>query len=416
MNPLLIKTELRINMTLNPENYIIGQYIAPLFIKMEHILVITFSDLRTDSRVRRHVNFLKKKYKITVACFNGNEATEYDLVLFKQITLTQSRKIKLAVLLALRFFNKAYRVQHPYSSLVNRVKDKVDLVLANDAETLPLAFSLADKHGCPVVMDAHEYAPRHFEDKLVWRLFFQPLNIYLCNMYIPRLASMFTVGRGLANEYEKNFHIKPEIITNASYYHDLQPSTPQPGSIKLVHHGIATPSRQLELMIDMMDYLDDRFSLDMYLLLSGHISSKTKNYPKRLKQHAAKNPRVRILDPIKSEEIVRRINRYDIGVFLVPPVNFNYANGLPNKLFDFIQARLAVAVGPTPEMAEIVNHYELGVVSEDFTPESLANKLQAITHEQLIAYKKNSITAATNLNAEKNENILMQIVERALSI
>lgn len=382
---------------------------------MKHILVITFSDLRTDSRVRRHVNFLKKKYKVTVACFNANETTEYDLVFLKQIALTPARKIKLAALLALRLFNKAYRFQHPYFSLTNQVKAKIDLVLANDAETLPLAFSLADKHECPVVMDAHEYAPRHFEDKLVWRMFFQPLNIYLCNTYIPRLVSMFTVGRGLANEYEKNFNVKPEIITNASYYHDHKPSAPQSGSIKLVHHGIATPSRKLELMIDMMDHLDDRFTLDMYLLLSGHVSSKTKGYPNWLKQHAAKNSRVRILDPIKSEEIVRSINQYDIGVFLVPPVNFNYANGLPNKLFDFIQARLAVAVGPTPEMAEIVNHYNLGVVSEDFNAESLAKKLQAITHDQLITYKKNSVAAAARLNAEENEKILLPIIERALS-
>lgn len=350
-----------------------------------------------------------------MACFNANETTEYDLVFFKQTELTLSRKIKLAALLALRLFNKAYHFQHPYFSLANQVKGKVDLIIANEAETLPLAFNLADKHGCPVVLDAHEYAPRHFEDKLVWRLFFQPLNTYLCATYIPRLASMFTVGRGLANEYQKNFHLKPEIITNASYYHDLQPSIPLSGSIKLVHHGIATPSRKLELMIDMMDHLDDRFSLDMYLLLSGHVSSKTKDYPNWLKQRAAKNPKVSILDPIKSEEIVRSINQYDIGVFLIPPVNFNYANGLPNKLFDFIQARLAVAVGPTPEMAEIVNHFNLGVVSEDFNAESLAKKLQAITHDQLIAYKKNSATAAARLNAEENEKILLPIIERALS-
>ena len=29
---------------------------------------------------------------------------------------------------------------------------------------------------------------------------------------------------------------------------------------------------------------------------------------------------------------------FDVGVFLLEPVNFNYANALPNKLFEFVQA------------------------------------------------------------------------------
>lgn len=382
---------------------------------MKHILMITFSNLKTDSRVRRHVNLLKNMYKLTVACFDAEPTTEYTIALLPKATLTPSRKALLAILLAFRLFRQAYKVQHPYFSLHEQLASRPDLIIANDAETLPLAFSIAEKHQSPVILDAHEYAPRHFEDKLVWRLFFQPLNIYLCRRYIPKLASMFTVGRGLANEYEKHFKIKPYIVTNATYYHDLQPSVPKVNSIRLVHHGIATPSRQLELMIDMMDHLDDRFSLDMYLMLLSNVSPKTKNYPAWLKQRATKNPRVQILDPIKSDEIVQTINAYDIGVFLVPPVNFNYENTLPNKLFDFIQARLGIAVGPTPEMAEIVNHYKLGVVSEDFTAESLARKIQAVTYDQLVEFKKNCSIAASQLSAQENAKILLRIVDEGLS-
>ena len=37
--------------------------------------------------------------------------------------------------------------------------------------------------------------------------------------------------------------------------------------------------------------------------------------------------------------IVRTINQFDLGVYLLPPVNFNSAHALPNKFFEFIQAR-----------------------------------------------------------------------------
>ena len=111
---------------------------------------------------------------------------------------------------------------------------------------------------------------------------------------------------------------------------------------------------------------------------------------------------------------MRTINRYDIGVFLIPPINFNYANTLPNKLFDFIQARLGIAIGPTPEMASIVQHYSNGVVSHNFHPVSLAKSLNSLKHEDVIRFKSNSIRAATELNAEKNEIILNELINRIL--
>lgn len=382
---------------------------------MKHVLVIAFSNLKTDSRVRRHVNLLKHTYRLTVACFEADPSTEYNLALLKKADLTFARKARLGILLALRFLRLAYNTQHPYFYLGSQLTSPVDLIIANDVETLPLAFSIAKKNNCPVILDAHEYAPRHFEDKFIWRLFFQPLNMYLCRTYIPQVKAMITIGKGLASEYEKHFHIKPVIVTNANHFHDLTPSRAEKNKIRLVHHGIATPSRKLELMIEMMNHLDDRFTLDMYLLSSGYVSAKSKNYPNELKALASKNPRVRILDPIKSELIVQKINNYDMGVFLIPPINFNYENTLPNKLFDFIQARLAIAVGPTPEMAEIVQQYALGVVSEDFSAEGLAKKLAPLTTENITQFKNNASLAAEKLSAEENKRILIEVIEAALS-
>lgn len=382
---------------------------------MKHVLVIAFSNLKTDSRVRRHVNLLKHTYRLTVACYEAEPSTEYTITLLKKTNLTLPRKARLGIFLALRFLRLAYKTQYPHFSLNAQLTSPVDLIIANDVETLPLAFDIARKHNCPVVLDAHEYAPRHFEDKFIWRLFFQPLNLYLCKEYIPQVKAMITIGKGLANEYEKHFHVKPVIVTNANHFHNLTPSPVVSDTIRMVHHGIATPSRKLEIMIEMMNYLDDRFSLDMYLLSSGHVSAKTINYPAELKALASNNARVRILDPIKSELIVSTINAYDLGVFLIPPINFNYENTLPNKLFDFIQARLGIAVGPTPEMAEIVNHYQLGVVSGDFSAESLAKKLKSLTTEDITQFKNNTSRAAEKLNAEENKRILVEVIEHSLS-
>ncbi|MFM9840146.1 MAG: hypothetical protein ACKVOQ_17910 [Cyclobacteriaceae bacterium] len=375
---------------------------------MKKVLVISFSDLTHDARVSRQVDFIKHNYKVTVAAYGGKDNNGYKLVHIEKTKFTPTHKIISSFFLLFRFHEKAYSLLYQYKPLIKKLNTSFDIIIANDVESLPLAFAIKQK--AKIIFDAHEYAPRHFEDRLMWRIFFQPFNIYLCKKYIPLVDAMTTVGTGLANEYEKNFGVKSTIITNATWYAEINPSPVEDNKIKLIHHGGSTPSRKLELMIEMMKHLDARFTLDLMLIVPQMASSKTSNYINYLKQLAARDSRISFLQPMKSEELVKFINHYDVGVFLLPPVNFNYANTLPNKLFDFIQARLAIAIGPTPEMAEIVKHYDIGVVSEDFTPSKLAIKLNSLTKEKLNSYKQKSAIAAEELCAEKNEVLFITII------
>jgi hypothetical protein len=377
-------------------------------------LILVFSNLKHDARVSRQVQWLSVLADTTLVCFDADEIPGIRIVRIKQTPLTLIRKAWLATLLLLRQFNRAYNVFHDYNFLKKQFHDEhFDLIVANDIDTLPLAFSLSSKS--KIIFDAHEYAPRHFENNKTWTFFFQPFNVYLCKTFIPRVDAMLTVGKGLANEYEKEFGIKPVVITNATSYHNLEPSNVSSDKIKLIHHGIVNKSRRLELMIEMMRHLDNRFTLDMILMTSDYASSQTKAYIEQLKQTASEDPRVKILAGVRSHQVVSTIHSYDMGVFIIPPVNFNYANTLPNKLFDFIQARLGVAIGPTPEMAAIVREYKIGVVADSFDPKALAAKLNPLTSQDVLSFKKNSKNAAIDLNAEKNQAIFTDRVTKILN-
>lgn len=378
---------------------------------MEEVLVLVFSNLRHDARVARQVNWLSKRYVVFVVCFDGNEQPNIKLIKIRQTKLTAARKALLALTLVLRINKLAYRIFHDYNFLEQHLAGhKFSFIIANDIDTLPLAFQL--KKQSKIIFDAHEYAPRHFENNTFWKFFFQPFYVALCRQYIPQTHAMLTVGKGLAHEYEINFGVKPVIITNATRYTSVTPSMVKPDKIRLIHHGIINPSRKLELMVEMMEYLDERFTLDMVLMTSDYASAKTKRYITSFKQYAATQPKIKILPAVESSQVVEVINQYDIGVFLIPPINFNYANTLPNKLFDFIQARLGIAVGPTPEMAAIVNEFRNGIVSEDFSPKNLAMKLNKLSGSDIETFKSNSSKAALSLNAEKNEEIFNDLINR----
>jgi len=378
---------------------------------MSKILIISLSNLKLDARVRRQIYFLKDNHQITVACFDAQEDSNFTFVKLTQRKLTLPIKLVAASLLLFRCFNVAFRLLYSYPQL-KLIEGNFDLIIANDIESLPLAYEL--KGEAKLLFDAHEYSPRQFEDKLIWRILFQPLNKYLCAKYLSRANAMTTIGEGIANEYQKQFNVKPVVINNAAPFREIAARPTDEKIIHLVHHGIAIPSRRLELMIEMMNHLDVRFYLNLFVFSPQAANQKTQGYLFWLKEMARNNDRVKFIEPVKFEEVIETINQYDIGIILVPPINFNYKNGLGNKFFDFIQARLAIAIGPIPEMAAIVKQYGLGVVSKDFTPQSLALEINALSAKNINSFKENAEIAAKEINAEKNNVIMNEIVSQLL--
>ncbi len=381
---------------------------------MKTILILSFSSIQHDARVTRQIEFLSKTYKLTIAAFNNQEDSPLEFIKLEKTKLDLFTKIITAFFLLLRIHRISYPLLFGQKAFKKKLGNrKFDLVIANDVDSLPLAFQL--DAGEKVLLDAHEYSPRQFEDKLMWRILFQPLMYHICKKYIPLTVRMTTIGRGIANEYKKQFKCNPYVLNNATWYNPITPSEIIDNKIRLIHHGGATVSRQLEIMIEMMSLLDARFTLDLMLIVPDTASSKTKGYIDYLKGLAKGDDRINFLPAVKSKEVIPNINRYDMGVILVPPINFNYANGLPNKLFEFIQAKLAVAIGPIPEIAEVVNQFDLGYVSEEFTAQSLASKLNGITKGDLIRFKQNACKAAIELSAEKNSKLLNELVANSLN-
>ncbi len=220
---------------------------------------------------------------------------------------------------------------------------------------------------------------------------------------------MITVSDGIAIEYFKNFNIKPGVVTNACFYVDIKTSDIDSEHIKLIHHGGATPSRKIELMIKMMDYLDKRFTLDLMLL------NTSPDYLKKLKHIANNKDNIRFIKPIPMRKVVYYINEYDIGIYILEENSFNNKYALPNKLFEFIQAKLAVAIGPSLEMAKIVKKYNCGIVASDFKPETMAKELNKLTKDEINYYKYQSDKASQELSAERNLQKFTHIVASLLA-
>lgn len=389
------------------------------------VAVVSFSELARDPRVRRQIRFLSEAYRVIAVGYSdpGVNGVEFRPIR-AEMAGAKTRRLPPpfnALRTALygrpmRYLRALLKTAELRSGLYERIywRDPrvvrcgdalmdidAQVFVSNDIDTLPVVLRAA--RGAPVLYDAHEYASREYEESLRWRFMWQGYFRYLCRRYVPRASRVTVVCEPFVREFDREFGVRSVVLTNATAYQALEPRPCGPGRIRLIYHGGAAPSRRLDNLVETMKLLDDRFSLDLMLVGDpGYVDS--------LRRRACGDPRIRVIPPVAMTEIVRFANEYDIGVHLLPAISFNNTHALPNKFFEYIQSRLALAIGPSPEMARYVRQYGCGVVAPEFTAASMAEALRRLSPAQVTEMKYRSHVAAGELTEERNREVFMGIV------
>lgn len=374
----------------------------PTAVPRQRILVLSFSQIRRDPRVLRQINLFSEHADV-ISCGYGEApdgVVEHIQVPEKHAPWRVSYKL-VALMYVLRFHERLYFDSPKVRFVREQVPPaSVDIVVANDAIAAPLALALRPRKG--VHVDLHEYAPRQGEDNQRWRLLVGPYMRWACRKYVTRADSVTTVAKGIAEEYARVFGMtEPAVVPNAApYAADLAP-TPVASPIRIIHTGAAGRGRKIEVMIDAVCRANElkpgTATLDV-VLVPGE-----QRYIDELQAKADALPHgmIRLIPPVQFQQIIPLLHEYDVGLFLCPPSTFNLRHALPNKLFEFIQARLAVVIGPSPEMETVVRQYNVGLVAQDFDAESTAQLLVGLTPDRIAAMKQASHRAAAALGAEK---------------
>jgi glycosyltransferase involved in cell wall biosynthesis len=96
----------------------------------------------------------------------------------------------------------------------------------------------------------------------------------------------------------------------------------------------------------------------------------------------------------------------DIGMSLEKDTNINYRYSLPNKLFDYISAGIAVVAGDLPEISRVVTENSCGVIIPSVNPGEIAKAINLLdkNRDLLKVLKQNSLEASEILNWQ-NESL-----------
>jgi glycosyltransferase involved in cell wall biosynthesis len=291
---------------------------------------------------------------------------------------------------------------------------KVDLIFANDLDTLPAAF-LAHrfKRRSKIVYDSHELfteAPE-LEGRFVKKIWER-----IEKMIFPKLQHIITVNDSIAAIFKAKYRKSIVVIRNVSEKFDWSElkskkelGIPEDKELIIVQGSGLNIDRGIEEAILAMPFINNSI-----LLIVGD-GDVIPNAKEMVKVHQLET-KVLFFGKRPYKELMQFTRYASIGLALDKPKSLNYRYALPNKLFDYIQANTAVICSNLIEIEKIVEKYDIGISIEIISPEAIAETINGLLEnkEKLLAFQENCKTAAEVENWENEKVKLKVLLEKAV--
>ena len=135
-----------------------GEEPAALAGRRPRVLCISFSDINADSRVLRQLAVLTETHDVTTLCYGSRPEHAADHIEIDRDLPSLPQTLAGVMKLGLRRFRSVQLDAPAARAALDLLGDRqFDIVVANEARALPLAFRVA---GCPRIWcDLHEWAP-----------------------------------------------------------------------------------------------------------------------------------------------------------------------------------------------------------------------------------------------------------------
>ena len=290
---------------------------------------------------------------------------------------------------------------------------KNDLLVSNDLDTLLPNFLISKLKRIPLVYDSHEYFTgvpeiqnRPFV-KWVWKS--------IEKLVFPRLKYIMTVSDSIAIQYEKDYGLKPITVRNCAIRTELIIPYSR-DELKLNSDHLLLILQGTGINVDrggeeLIDAVAITEKVSLLIIGSG---DKIEFLTKKVKELGLAE-RVKFIHPLPWENLMKYTRSIDAGLSLDKNSNMNYKFSLPNKLFDYLSAGLAVIASDLPEISKILSEYKCGIIIPEVNKEEISNAIKKLrdNRELLSELKQNSVIASKSINWE-NESLKVEELYRSI--
>ena len=272
---------------------------------------------------------------------------------------------------------------------------KPDIWLANDWNTLPIAARLSEETGVPFAYDTHEFATSEYEERHLWRLFQKPVIRLIEEGLIGRARVVSSVSPGISRALQDEYSLEklPMTVLNAPIY-EKAVFQPAREPVRVLYHGAVSVGRGLEeTILSVASWRDGRS-----LTIRGPADPSYLRTLQALSRKQGVEARVDFVPPVPMVDMVKAAQPFDIGILALPNHSRHNKFALPNKLFEYTMAGLAVCMSDLPEMSRIIGQHQLGTTIESVDAASIAEAINGMDTDSIDRYKRNALKAANTLS------------------
>jgi glycosyltransferase involved in cell wall biosynthesis len=256
-----------------------------------------------------------------------------------------------------------------------RTLGDVRVVHANDLETLPAGWLLARGRRTRLVYDAHElYSEFEPERPRLYGAVADALEGALAR----RADAIVTVSDELARELRRRLGLAamPAVVMNVPELDPREPEEPGGGPLRAIYQGAFGPGRPLD---DLLDAVAAAPGVRLTIRAA-------RAEPGPLRAAVARRglaDRVAVEHGVPVAGVLDGLRGHDVGIVFDRPLTRNSELTLPNKLFEYLMAGLAVVAPALPGLRGVLEETGAGVTYDPGKPELLGARLEELAADRV---------------------------------
>jgi glycosyltransferase involved in cell wall biosynthesis len=363
------------------------------------VLITFLGNLNYDTRCKNLFNTLKvNDYEVEFLGFDW--LTKDFKSVEADITINKLHKGFLSLSFYLKF------VWHIKLYLMT---SRASIIFAEDIYTLPFAVIFGKLKRARVIYDSRELYGHlaGLKGKKTKQGFWRIVE----KVFIKKVDHIITTGKLDSDFLIKKYKVDdPILLRNLPRYfkpkveHNLRSLFRIEKNKKiLLYQGVIHKGRGLRPAFEALKELQN-----CVLVIIG--DGEFENHYKNLAMEMGINDQVIFAGKINQDEILSYTKTADVGLSIIENISLSYYYALPNKLFEYIMAEIPVVVSNLPQMKEVVEKHEVGMVVDLDNPDELVKAIkQLIADEDLCKkFKENCRTASQELNWENEVKNLLE--------